>query len=475
MPELNTISTLMTGDVWSSREPQYVLETLCDRYGSRFCGSSNEHQAAEFLRDRLASYGFLKPSLEEFPVHTWQRGDLEIGIQTTLVDSYGLTGLSLPYSCSCDLNLPLVDAGDGEEADYVRLGSAVKGKVVLTDAESTAHPGLSRPSHRAEKFAYALRAGAAAVVFTNKNPGQLPITGAIYAQRPHGKNESDHESAVAGIGVSFETGQLLRRHLRAGPVKISIKATNQTKRSHSYNVVADLAGSSKADEFVTLGAHYDGHDISPSASDDAAGVAVGMGAARVLAAYAKMSLARNVRLVFFGSEELGLLGSWYHVANSPDAIAKTRFFLNLDGAGRGVGIKETLRLTADMDIAPYFAGVREEMNYHFEIVSKMDPNSDHVPFMMEGCRSATLCSSDWAQGMQGRGWGHTSADTVDKVHLRALQSAAALTARLVLTMANEDQLPFLRRSSQQVREQLEQDGRLDLLEHHWGEANRSDL
>ena len=43
--------------------------------------------------------------------------------------------------------------------------------------------------------------------------------------------------------------------------------------------------------------------------------------------------------------------------------------------------------------------------------------------------------------MVGRGWGHTPADTVDKVNPKAIQAAAALTARLLLRMSLDQSFP----------------------------------
>ena len=58
--------------------------------------------------------------------------------------------------------------------------------------------------------------------------------------------------------------------------------------------------------------------------------------------------------------------------------------------------------------------------------------------------------------MIGRGYGHTEADTLDKVHLRGLQMSAALVARLVFAIANAEDWPATeRRTDAQVREMLE--------------------
>ena len=47
---------------------------------------------------------------------------------------------------------------------------------------------------------------------------------------------------------------------------------------------------------------------------------------------------------------------------------------------------------------------------------------------MAGFPSVGLSSRDATAGMIGRGYGHTEADTVDKVNLRGLQSASMVVA-----------------------------------------------
>jgi hypothetical protein len=58
--------------------------------------------------------------------------------------------------------------------------------------------------------------------------------------------------------------------------------------------------------------------------------------------------------------------------------------------------------------------------------------------------------------MIGRGWGHTEADTVDKVSLRGLQMAAILTARVLLRMstATAEEWPGRHRTPEELRAQV---------------------
>ena len=68
-----------------------------------------------------------------------------------------------------------------------------------------------------------------------------------------------------------------------------------------------------------------------------------------------------------------------------------------------------------------------------------------------------------AHGLVGRGWGHTPADTFDKANSKSLQSAAMVTARLLLRVAEAGDWPARRRRIEEVEQQLTQAGLLDGL------------
>ena len=115
-------------------------------------------------------------------------------------------------------------------------------------------------------------------------------------------------------------------------------------RDRTDNVVAVLAGSSRVDENVVIGAHYDhlgfgyygARDtgaagmIHPGADDNASGTAVLLELAR---RFAQAPAARTLVFVAFSAEELGLHGS-RHFVESAAAGRATRAMINLDMVGR---------------------------------------------------------------------------------------------------------------------------------------------
>lgn len=467
---LREIDQHVIGEVWTSDVAYQSLKHLCDDIGHRFGGSDSEHQGAEYLERKMREYGLQNVHLEEFPMYSWERGECFLAMISPVERSF--SAISMPYTGTESIEGELIDVGEGEAHDFDRLGEQIRGKIVLTDAE-TNQPGQTK-SHRTDKYRRAVERGASACIFINQNPGLLHITGALYARNPGGDTVEDHTAAIPGIGVSYEAGMTIRRLAERDTPRMRLRVRNSTYRSRSFNVVGDIPGHQNPEEIFLFGGHYDGHDIAPGATDDTAGTLTGLEAGRSLAPFAGR-LKRTVRIVCFGCEEIGLLGSWNHCDQyaKPDATETLKFMVNLDGAGRGKGGMEQVIVTGDDDeLTRYFENIQDDLTYTFPVTSNISAHSDHFPYFLAGYPSATLRSQDATAGMIGRGYGHTEADTVDKVTIRGLQMSAVLVARMAARLAEDDDFPSRQRSQEDVRSMLEDKEMDHFLEHHWGRANR---
>lgn len=445
----------LIGDAWTSDETFLNLLHLCDEIGNRWAGSPSEHAAGEYIQSKLIAYGLQNVRLEPVQFGAWERGEAVLRMTQPVEKTFSC--VALPYCPAGEIEAELIDVGDGEEEDFARLGDAVRGKIAISAAETNP---VGRPtgklSHRTDKLARAVAAGAIGFVFVNQNPGLLHITGGIGAA-------GGKPAAIIGIGVSWETGSaILRLAKKPGQqgegARLHIRTGGRFFENTSYNVVGEIVGSTNPDELVLTGAHYDGHDISQGALDDGAGTVVCMEAARVLAALPREAIGRTIRFILFCGEEVGLFGSWAYTAAHADESARTRFMLNLDTAGRGRGGSESLQLTGAPDLIPYFQAHALGAKYHYPVNHRFQSHSDHFPYALRGIPSATLSSPDDKSTLVGRGWGHTEADTLDKADLRGLQMAAVLTARILLQVASDADFPGRRRSREEVLAQVQEAG-----------------
>lgn len=448
--------------IWTSEEAYQNLLFLCDDLGHRFAGSPQEHRAASFLKEKMEAYGFDRVWLEEFPMASWERGDCHLELTEPMRRNFPV--IAMPYCPSAELEAEVIDVGEGELPDFERLVAEIVGKIVLTDAE-TNKPG-ERKSHRMDKYNWAKARGALACVFMNQNPGMLRITGRITGRNPNMLGAHNWEAAIPGLGISYEAGKTIRRLAERGPLRMKISTSNRTFDSVSYNVIGEIAGSAQPNEVILIGGHYDSHDIAQGAGDDGAGTVVGLEAGRALAGF-KGRVKRTIRVICFGSEEVGLRGAWHHAATqaADDSGKQLRFVLNLDGSGQGNGDQEQVNVSGIPELVGYFRDLSKYMLSRFDVTNDLTSRSDHFPFAIRGVPNATLSSTDRYAGMVGRGWDHTEADTLDKISLRGLQSSAILAARLALRVSEDEAFPGRRRSVDDVRQQLAAAGILSQVEH----------
>ncbi|MDP2859618.1 MAG: M28 family peptidase, partial [Bacillota bacterium] len=177
--------------------------------------------------------------------------------------------------------------------------------------------------------------------------------------------------------------------------------------------------------------------------------AVVMEAARALARH-KSSIKRTVRFVCFAMEEIGLQGSTNYVRAHQDEMSRVRFMLNLDGAGN-LDSKD-LAVQGSTELIPYLRKMVASFNEPSLVDNNVTVMTDCYPFFAAGVPSATCANLSQSTGV--RGFGHTAADTLDKVSLRNLQTAAIRVACLILRVSNADDWPGKRKSEAEVREAL---------------------
>lgn len=442
MPTSNpflAIDQKITGDIYTSTEVMDVLTVLCDDCGSRFGGTPGERQAAEFIAAKFREYGLSNVHLEPIEYIGWRRGQAQLEI--TYPIRHEIPCISLPHSPAANLQGTIVDMEDGALPDFDARADEIKGNIVMTT--SVASPkGAKRWIHRNEKYGRSLFAGATGFIFVNHYPGYGPATGGIGY---HG------EAHIPGISIAKEDGAFIQRLIkRHGRVDIRLTTSDYCEPMTSWNVIGDWPGTLTPAPVVLVGCHYDGHDIAQGAEDPASGVAAVLEAARALATHAP-NLPCTVRFAMWGIEEIGLYGSHEYVKTHADALSQIRFYLNMDAAGavknKGIVLNEWPALE------PWFEQMSVEMALPFAVGQSLSAHSDHYPFFMAGVPTGGMQAVN--EAFEGRGYGHTRYDTLDKVSLLNLREAAALAARLLLRVAGAEAWPAARRDPAAVQALLD--------------------
>ena len=423
----------MVGDTYTSPEIWVNLRILTDEFGSRFGGTAGESQAADFLRKKMLAYGLKNVTAEPIEYLGWRRGKATLEILSPIQKT--IPCISLPHSPAATLEATLIDLGDAAPDTFDTRAADIEGKIFMVTSVVSPE-GSSRWIHRNEKLGRGILAGGTGFIFVNHYPGYGPATGGV--------GHRGRASLITGIGLAYEDGAFLSRLAARGEVKVRLTTTDVNEPMTSWNVTGDIPGKTK--DVIMLGCHYDGHDISQGAEDPASGTVAVLEAARVLAKYAG-ELSCTVRFAFWGVEEIGLLGSNAYVKSHALDLDCIRFYFNLDSAGavktKGVVLNEW------PELAPLFERWSKEMSHPYLVGQSVNAHSDHFPFLMAGVPTAGMESVK--KDLSGRGYGHTSYDTLDKVEVTSLREAAALASRLALRVAVAEDWPAKRRDAEAVK------------------------
>ena len=421
------------GDTFTSDVGWSHLEALVD-VGSRMAGTDGERAGLELTRDAFADAGARDARIEEFDIQGWERGDSAVRAGDEPVAAGMNACIALPRSPSGEATGEFVDLGYGVPEDFE---ADLDGTVVMVSSDTP--DSVDRFVHRREKYYHAVEAGAAAFVFANHVEGTLPPTGSVgTADAPVGE--------IPAVGVSKEAGARLARRHEGDELTVAVDC--ETPDATSGNAVAELGPDT--DEYLVVSSHVDAHDISQGAMDNGAGTATIVEIANALAAR-EDELDRRVRFVAFGAEEVGLVGSsLYAEAVDPERVAAV---VNVDSNVFGRTLKldhhgfDALEAAAER--------VSDRFDHPISLGAELVPHSDHWPFVERGIPGYMV--SGETEG-RGRGWGHTGADTLDKLESRNLREQAILLTELVAELADES-VTAARRDRDELAAALEREGK----------------
>ncbi len=145
-----------------------------------------------------------------------------------------------------------------------------------------------------------------------------------------------------------------------------------------------------------------------------------------------------------------------HTDKYSKELGKLRFMLNLDSCG-GPG-KKGLIIHNSPELEPIVKQAEEEMKSEIPFYQMVKPYSDHWPFFIRGVPCGSGGDPEKFRSVQGRGYSHTRYDTLDKIDLTNLRSAASNYTRLILRMANRDEWKVKRKSRKAINAFIKKQG-----------------
>src|SRR5260221_443171 len=231
-------------------------------------------------------------------------------------------------------------------------------------------------------------------------------------------------SAGAVHDSSGLAARLIQRELERGPVTVQFVIENTTSGETAVNnVVAEIRGSERPDEWILIGAHLDSWDFGTGAQDNGTGAISVLEVGRALMSLGKAPR-RSVRLALWGGEEQGLLGSYAYTRTHKSELDKCVAVLNTDnGAGHPKGWKVEGREDLKKAMQPWSDGLLKDLNGG-DLSLDVTYDTDHGPFVLQGIPALDL-AVDMAHYMEIH---HKSSDTLDKVDGLDFKGGEAIVA-----------------------------------------------
>ncbi len=163
------------------------------------------------------------------------------------------------------------------------------------------------------------------------------------------------------------------------------------KKYSTQNLISYLPG--KTDSFIVFSGHYDhlGHNgaktFFPGANDNGSGIAMVLNLAKHFSEL-NQKPEYSIAFMFFGGEELGLLGSKYYTENPFFPLEKIKFLINLDMVGTGSKGIQIVNGSVFRNEFDKLVEINKKKKYlpHIKIRGAAT-NSDHYFFYDKGVKS----------------------------------------------------------------------------------------
>src|SRR2546423_14291697 len=241
------------------------LRVLTDEIGGRVPGTPAMERAVQWGADAFKAAGADSVRIEPVQLAaSWEEGNTQVDVVSPV--QFRVRAVSLTWtapSSSPAPGLPVVDIGAGSGEDFKKAAN-LKGAIVLVHSKvmKSWDDLFEEYLKQGALLQAAKTAGVAAVAFISTREQDL-----LYR---HIGSFNDRISNYTQMLLAREDGERIARLLAAGKaVRMRYSIPNRAGGPiNSNNVVAEIKGREKPDEFVVLGAHLDSWAMGTGALDN---------------------------------------------------------------------------------------------------------------------------------------------------------------------------------------------------------------
>lgn len=401
-----------------------IVASLTTEVGPRLPGTPNDDAAVAWAIKTMTAMGLSNVHAEPVEMAGWSRGEEQASIVQPLPQPLAIAALGGSVG-----TLP-----GGLEAEIVRFATfadlqaapvgSLRGRIAYVAqrmARTQDGSGYGDAvGMRVGGPAAAARAGAAALLIRS--------VGTDHHRSPH-TGVTHYEEGVERIpaaALSTIDADQLDRLVARGPVTIKLRLGAQPGPAIvTHNVVGDLVGSQHPEEIVLMGAHLDSWDQGTGAIDDGAGVAIALGAVKLIQGLPEKPH-RTIRVVLFAAEEEGLIGA--EAYGKAHAAESAHFVLGTE-ADLGIGPVWSFHMKSDTALKPAVDAITHALQPLSVVRGRNEAGmgSDLGPLAKAGMPVVEL-DLDATQYFDVH---HTAEDTLDRVEKAPLDQSTAAFASLL--------------------------------------------
>lgn len=308
-PKVETQAETLMESALADDQGYRTVAELTTKIGPRLAGSEAEARARDWAAGHLEDLGFKNVRVEPFEIPYWARETEAAAVVSPYPQPLTITALGGSVATpEGGVSGEIVRFETLTELIAYPEGDTLEGKIVFVDEKMTRTQDGSgygvavRKRSGAANEAGKRGAVAALIRSVGTDHHRFPHTGMMSYK------EGVPQVPIAALSVP-DADQLARAlAMSKEAVTVSLDLSVQTRETApSGNVIAEIPG--KTDEIVLIGAHLDSWDLGTGAIDDGAGVGIVVGAGKLILDSRKKP-ERTIRIVLFGSEEVGLLGGF---------------------------------------------------------------------------------------------------------------------------------------------------------------------
>jgi len=415
------------------------LRHLTDEIGGRVPGTPAMQRAIEWGVQMFAAAGADSVHTEEFTMpYSWAEGATEMTVTAsgTALDpkltqipkvEFRVRCVSIAWApaLAAVKHVPVVDVGKGSPAEFDKAGD-ITGKILLVHSavlknwDDLFGEYITPPP----VITAAVKGKAKAIAFIATREHDI-----LYRHTNSTEGEIDR---IPQVLVAREDGERIGRLLASGhPVWADLSIPNQVGGAiKTANVVAEIKGSEKPDEFVILGAHLDSWELGTGALDNGCNAALVVDALRAIKG-SGLKPRRSMRFILFSGEEEGLLGSRaYSRAHRSELDRAAGVVIYDSGIGKTLGYADGGRKDV-IETAKHLIAPLKQFGVT-EIKTDMEWGTDHFDFMLEGVPTF-VADQEEANYLENY---HAVSDTYDKVDFTLLKKHVAEAAEFSFALAN---------------------------------------